>query len=224
MRVLAVDDELGFLRLIDHACKEAGMTCTGASSAGEAVNCVREAGPGYFDAVLLDVGMPEVDGWECCTLLRQVDPQIPVVFLTTLENGNEADRGLTLGAEDIIAKPTSFGILVGRLKYFRDRHERTRSIRAGRLRLNLVRHSMELDGKPIELTLQEFKVLLELVLARGATLSKAALLERVWHAQSDPGTNRVEVHVANLRRKTRVAGVDVIQTVWGEGYALRMLD
>lgn len=224
MRILAVDDDPGFLRTIERACREAGITCIGAQSAEEAVGCARESGPGQFDVVLLDVHMPGIDGWDCCSMLRKIDPQLAVVFLTDLSSPTEADQGLALGAEDIIIKPTTLDALAARLKYLRGRHERPHSIRVGTLRFNLVQHSAEICGRPIDLTHQEFRLLLELALARGATISKVTLLQRIWPADPDPATNRVEVHVANLRRKLKQAGVDVVRTVWGEGYALTITD
>jgi DNA-binding response OmpR family regulator len=224
MRVLAVADELGVLRLIESACREAGMPCIGVSSAVESLSCLRDGGPGYFAVALLDAAMLDVTAWECCRLLRQIDPDLELVLLVEMEVPDELAQVLALGAEDYIVKPLNRDVLLARLKLARQRHERPHVIEIGVLRFDLVQHSVFVRGRRLNATDRESSILLHLALQRGEPLSKAALLDLIWHQRSDRGSNRVEVHVASLRRKLREAGTDVIRTVWGKGYSVPTSD
>jgi DNA-binding response OmpR family regulator len=224
MRVLAVADELGVLGLIEMACREAGMSCVGATSAAESLSCLRECGPGYFAVALLDAAMLVVVGWEWCRLLLQIDPDLELVFLVNMETPGELDQCLAFGVEDYIVKPLSLEALVPRLKLARRRHERPHAIQIGVLRFDLVQHAAFVQGQRLDITDREFSILLHLALQRGVPVSKAALLDHIWHLRSDRESNRVEVHIANLRRKLRAAGGDVIRTVWGKGYSVPIMD
>jgi len=224
MRVLAVADETGVLRLIETACRQAGMGCTGVSSVAEGVSCLREWGPGYFAIALLDAAMLFLSGLEYCRLYCQLDPDLELIFLVRVEFPQELDLVFALGAEDFIVKPIDPGVLFARLKLARQRHERPHVVEKGVLRIDLVRHAVFVEGKRIDLTEMETSILLQLALQHGEPLSKADLLERIWHQRSEKGSNRVEVHMAGLRRKFRAAGFEIIRTVWGEGYLLVLQD
>jgi len=223
MRVLAVADEPGVLGLFERACREAGMTCIGVSSAGEAVSSLREWGPGDFTIALLDMALLVVSGRECWKLLRQIDPDLIGVFLINPE-GSEREHALALGAEDYILRPPSLEDLSARLKAIRDRYGKPHAVRVGRLRFDLAPDSTYVDGKRINLTHYESRILFELALAHGAPVSKAELIERIWHTRSEGRSNLLQVHIADLRRKLRAAGADVIRTVWGKGYLIPVVD
>src|SRR5262249_10769210 len=157
MRVLAVADEPGVLSLLENACRNAGVTCVGASSSENALASLREWGPGYFAIVLIDAALLAVSCWECWKLLRQVDPDLSGVFLINLERG-EAEGALDLGAEDYIVKPASLQDLTAKLKYLRSHDEKPHAVRFGRLRFNLGPDSTYLDGKPLDLTHHESRI------------------------------------------------------------------
>ena len=224
MRVLAVADELGVLRLIEAACQEAGMACMGVTSTSESIACLRECGPGCFAVALLDTAMLILAGWEYCRVLRQLDPDLELVLLVEMELPSELDQVLTLGAEDYIVKPLIRDVLVAKLKLARQRHERPHVVEIGVLRFDFVHHALFVVGKRVEATDRESSILLHLAMRRGEPVSKAALLESIWHLRSARGSNRVEVHIAGLRRKLRAAGADIIRTVWGKGYSVPIAD
>jgi two-component system alkaline phosphatase synthesis response regulator PhoP len=224
MRVLAVADELGVLRLIEAACQEAGMACVGVSSAAEGISCLREWGPGYFAVALLDAAMLVLTGVEYCRRLRQLDPDLELIFLINPDMPGELDQVLAVDADDYIAKPLSAGRLVAKLKFLRRRHQRPHAVEIGVLRFDFVEHAVFVEGKRRDLTERESSILLHLALQHGEPVSKAELLERIWHHRSTRGSNRVEVHIASLRRKIGPNGVNIIRTVWRKGYSVPVVD
>jgi DNA-binding response OmpR family regulator len=220
MRILAVAEEVGVVRLIEAACKTADISCIAATSPDDAVGWVRECGLGFFDVALLDAAMLVVTGWACCGVLRGIDAGLELVMLLNLERGDEVECGLAFGAEDFIVKPLTHESLVAKLRYIRERHKRPHVIHVGPLRYDPVQHSTFVNGHRVDLTDCEARLLLELCLHHGEIVTHAQLFERIWHMPAANGSNREMAHMANLRRKLRAEGADVIHTVWGKGYCI----
>jgi two-component system catabolic regulation response regulator CreB len=179
---------------------------------------------GGIDLVLLDVGLPDIDGFEVCRQLRTFSA-LPVVFMTA--RGDEIDRvlGLELGADDYIAKPFSLRELTARVRARLRRHPAADSggvRRHGRFELDADARRIRFDGRLLDLTRHEYALLAELLRRPGAILGRAQLLDRAWADAPDSGERTVDTHVKTLRTKLRqlAPDADPIRTHRGVGYSL----
>lgn len=174
------------------------------------------------DLIVLDLMLPQLDGFEVLRTLRDRRDHVPVLLLTA--RGEEADRvkGLSLGADDYLVKPFSVLELVARVKAILRRTrpvDRPTLLRSGPFRFNLPRLEARRDGKPLELTPREFRLLEILITHAGRTHSRKELLQLAWEPDARPSARTVDVHIANLRRKLgEELGAPWITTVGGEGY------
>lgn len=216
--VLVVDDERAIRRLLRMYLTDAGYTVTEAPDGEQAVEQVRRGG---IDLVLLDVMLPQMDGYEVCRRLRETT-SLPVIMITA--RSDEANRitGLELGADDYVVKPFSPVEVVARVKAVLRRvgasPDPHRILQAGPAQLEPSSRRVTLDGREVELTRLEFDLLAELAAHPRVVYTRDRLLEKVWGYQSAVGGKTVDVHVANLRRKL---GEDIgIVAVRGVGYRL----
>ena len=217
MKLLLVDDDPKFRRIMQSGLSECGVECAAAGDGASARERLRGDGP--FDLILLDLMMPDESGWEFYDALRAGGDETPVVFLTARHAVEERVRGLRLGAEDYIMKPFEFTELLARLEVVQRRVQRE-TIRVGDLVLNLQRRFAVCGGVRIEMSPREFDLLLVLALARGKPLSREELLRQVWGIEFEPGSNVVAVQVSRLRRRIERGGRVLIHTVPGGGYLL----
>lgn len=178
------------------------------------------------DVVILDVGLPEMDGWTVLERIREVS-EVPVLMLTS--HGQEADkvRGLRAGADDYLTKPFGNAEFIARVQALR-RRQHTADMPPevfddGRVQVNFVTHAVFVDGDPVELTPTEFRLLAALVRHRGQVLSPVKLLELAWSDPFGIGPDRVKYSVMRLRRKlgTEAGGDSTIEAVRGFGYRYR---
>jgi two-component system response regulator MprA len=216
-RILVVDDEPGIVDFLELGLGRQGFAVIGASDGATALALVRETPP---DLVVLDVGLPGLDGFAVLAQIR-VESDVPVVLLTAHGDVDDRVKGLGLGADDYVTKPFHLEELIARIRA----HLRRRSaeplpespLRFFDLELDPKAHEVRRQDRPIELTAREFE-LLELFLRHpGETLSKRKILDRLWGYAFDP--NLVEVYVGYLRRK--LGEPQLIWTTRGVGYALR---
>jgi DNA-binding response OmpR family regulator len=178
------------------------------------------------DIVILDVGLPEMDGWTVLERIRELSG-VPVLMLTS--HGHESDkvRGLRAGADDYLTKPFGTAEFVARVQALLRRQHSTdpppQAFDDGRLQVNLVTHAVAVDGVPVELTPTEFRLLAALVRHRGQVLSPVKLLELAWSDPFGIGPDRVKYSVMRLRRKlgTQAGGDSIIEAVRGFGYRYR---
>lgn len=174
------------------------------------------------DLIVLDLMLPQLDGFEVLRTLRDRRDYVPVLLLTA--RGEEADRvkGLSLGADDYLVKPFSVLELVARVKAILRRTrpvDRPTQLRSGPFRFNLPRLEARREGRPLELTPREFRLLEILITHAGRTHSRRELLQLAWEPDARPSARTVDVHIANLRRKLgEELGSPWITTVGGEGY------
>ena len=175
------------------------------------------------DAVVLDLGLPQLDGVEVCRRLRR-DSDVPILMLTARDGLEHRVEGLDSGADDYLVKPFERQELLARLRaLLRRRPPRGEAwVTAGDLRLNPERREADRAGRPLELTGREFELLEYLMRNERLVVSRDALLERVWGYAPYAETNTVDVFVSNLRRKLEAGGEPrVLHTVRGAGYVLR---
>ena len=216
MRVLVVEDERALRRQIEVALIEAGYAVDTAAD-GERADFL--AHTEEYDAVLLDLGLPRVDG---LTLLRRWRDQgvaVPVIVLTARGSWNEKVQGIDSGADDYVSKPFRMEEVLARLRGLirRASGQLTPVLRCGSVLLDPKSARVTLDGVPIKLTSHEFRVLSYLMHHRGRVVSQVELSEHIYAQDLDRDSNTVEVFIARLRRKL---GPSLIETVRGLGYRI----
>jgi len=216
--VLVVDDERAIRRLLRLYLTDAGFTVAEARDGEGALEQVRRGG---IDLVLLDLMLPEMDGFTVCKRLRETT-QIPVIMLTARSDETNRVTGLELGADDYVVKPFSPAEVVARvravMRRFATPADPHQTLRAGPAQLEPASRRVTIDGRDVELTRLEFDLLAELAAHPRVVYTRDRLLEKVWGYQSAVGGKTVDVHVANLRRKLG-DGIGIV-AVRGVGYKL----
>ena len=215
-RILIAEDEERLSAFLEKGLRAAGFATTVVADGPSAVALARDED---FDLLVLDLGLPRLDGLEVLRTLRAQGRRLPILVLSARDDTDVKVAGLELGADDYVTKPFRFEELLARIRV-RMRSGGTPEatvLRAGDLVLDLRSRRAEVGGRSVELSAREF-VMLEVFLRHpGQVLSREQLLSRVWGYQHDPGSNVVDVYVGYLRRKL---GKERISTVRGMGYAL----
>jgi two-component system, OmpR family, response regulator len=217
MRVLVVEDDPKLASLLGRGLREEGVA-TDVTSRGE--DALWMAGATRYDALVLDVMLPGIDGFEACERLRADGVSTPVLMLTAREAIEDRIAGLDGGADDYLVKPFAFGELLARLRALARRGPVARPavLETGSLRLDPATHRVWRGGEEIELTAREFALLQALMRRPGQAMSRFELLEAVWDNAYENRSNVIDVYVRYLRRKL---GRTTIETVRGHGYRLR---
>jgi two-component system OmpR family response regulator len=221
VRVLVVEDERKMAGLLRRGLEEEGYAV---DTAGDGQEALWLAAENTYDAVVLDVMLPDVDGFEVCRRLRDAGRWSPVLMLTARDAVPDRVSGLDAGADDYLTKPFSFTELLARLRALvrRGTTERPPVLRAGALTLDPATRRVARDDAPIELTAKEFALLEYFMRHRGEVLSRTRLIEHVWDFAYEGDSNVVDVYVRYLREKVdRPFGTDSIETVRGAGYRLK---
>jgi two-component system response regulator VanR len=217
VRVLVAEDERRVADAVARGLRREGMAVDVAYDGSAALDKARLY---PYDVVVLDRDLPLLHGDEVCRTLRAEDPDRRVLMLTAASGVDDLVDGLSLGADDYMAKPFAFAELVARLQALARRANPARppTLRAGDVELDPARHTVTRAGRDIELTPKEFAVLEALMAADGAVISNDELVERVWDENADPFTNSVRMTVLRLRRK--LGAPPVVETVKGAGYRI----
>lgn len=216
--ILIVEDEAGISSFVSKGLKAAGHLPTVAATGQEGLHCALSGG---YDLIILDIGLPDLDGYQVLERMRGQGVSTPVIILTARSSVGDTVQGLESGADDYMAKPFRFEELLARVK-LRLRAETTagpslNQLRVGDLIMDLPRHQVTVAGKIIDLSAREFALLQAFLNHPGQVLSREQLLDRVWGYDFDPNSNVVDVYVRYLRRKI---GNDWITTVRNMGYRL----
>ena len=220
MRVLVVEDEVKMVRAIRRGLEHEGYAVDSAPDGDEGLYLATE---NDYDAIVLDVMLPGVDGLEVCRRLRSGRRWAPVLLLTARDAVADRIEGLDAGADDYLVKPFAFGELLARLRALirRGAAERPAVLRAGDLALDPAAHSVTRAGQRVDLSAREFALLEFLMRHPGEVVSRSAILDHVWDYSYDGLSNVVDVYVGYLRRKLEQPfGRTLIRTVRGVGYAL----
>jgi two-component system, OmpR family, response regulator len=221
MRVLVVEDEVKMAALIRRGLAEEGVI---ADVTGRGEDAVWMAAANHYDAVVLDVMLPGIDGFETCRRLRAGGVWTPVLLLTARGAVEDRVAGLDGGADDYLTKPFAFAELNARLRALvrRGPTERPTVLTVGSLSLDPATRLVVRNGVEIELSTKEFLLLECFMRAPGRVLSRLELLERAWDYEYENRSNVVDVYVRYLREKIdRPFGVSSLETVRGTGYRLR---
>jgi two-component system OmpR family response regulator len=221
-RVLVVDDEENILAMLTTALRFAGFGVAAAETGSAALERAREFRP---EVVVLDVMLPDLDGFEVCRRLRRDGVDAPVLFLTARDGRDDKVAGLTLGGDDYVTKPFDLDELVARIRVLLKRGRSVRQagerLRVGRVELDSDTHEVWSGGELVDLSATEFQLLHYLMLNAGRVLSKAQILDHVWKFDFQGDSGIVETYVYYLRRKLDGPDGQLIRTVRGAGYLLR---
>jgi two-component system OmpR family response regulator len=221
MRVLVVEDELKMAGLLQRGLREEGYAVDVAGTGADAIWAATE---NPCDAIVLDVMLPDIDGFEVCRRLRATGVWAPVLMLTARDGVPDRVDGLDAGADDYLTKPFSFSELFARLRALLRRAvaERPSALRTGDLVLDPATRRVNRGETPVDLTAKEFALLEYLMRRAGEVLTRTQLIEHVWDFGYDGDSNVVDVYVGYLRQKIdRPFGRASIETVRGSGYRLR---
>jgi len=220
--VLVVDDEENIRFLLGSALRHAGFEAEVAESGRQALEAVRLHRP---DVILLDVMLPDLDGFEVCRRLRAESNRTPIVFLTAQGATEQKVRGLTLGGDDYVTKPFSLEVVIARVRVILRRAgldpEAGSVLAYADLELDEEAYRVRRAGQLVELSPTEFKLLRYLLLNPGRVLSRSQILDHVWEYDFGGGGNVVETYISYLRKKLDPLGPSLIWTVRGVGYVLR---
>ena len=223
-RLLVVEDEPNILELLSASLRLAGFEVATATGGLEALAAVQRHRP---DLVVLDVMLPDLDGFDVARRLRSGDTRTPVLFLTARDATEDKVRGLTLGGDDYVTKPFSLEEVVARIRAVLRRARSARPpppptrLRAADLELDEESHEVWRAGQRVQLSPTEFKLLRYLMLNANRVLSKAQILDHVWKYDFRGDDNIVESYISYLRRKVDNVQPRLIHTLRGVGYVLR---
>ena len=223
-RVLVVDDEPTIIELLSVSMRFQGFEVATAGDGREAVRIAPELAP---DVIVLDVMMPGLDGFATLTKLRDYGVEAPVLFLTARDAVEDRVRGLTDGADDYVTKPFSLEEVIARVRVLLRRGPAVQELLDEEvltfedIELYDDAHEVFKAGSPVELSPTEFSLLRYLMLNAGVVLSKAKILDNVWHYDFGGDGNIVETYISYLRRKVDTGEQPLIHTVRGVGYVLR---
>jgi len=217
MRVLVVEDARSLADVLAEGLRDQGMAV---DLAHDGLAAAAKLDLNAYDVVVLDRDLPGIHGDTLCQMITERDDRPMVLMLTAAGSPGDRVSGLTLGADDYLAKPFHFPELILRIRSLARRRPvaRARTLRAGGIELDPVRRTVTRDGRRLDLSVKEFALLEALLRATPAFLSTEDLLEQVWDENADPFTNTVTVTIGRLRRK--LGSPSIITTTPGVGYRL----
>lgn len=222
MRVLLVEDDNSTAKSIELALASEGIICDTCELGQEGL----EVGKLYdYDLIILDLILPDIDGYEVLQRLRSAKIKIPVLILSGLSGADQKIKGLGFGADDYLTKPFNRGELVARIQAIvrRSKGHSESVLRFDKVTLNLDTRIVEVDSTPVHLTSKEYAILELLAMRRGAVLTKEMFLNHLYGGIDEPELKIIDVFVCKLRKKLAEAsaGTNYIDTVWGRGYMLK---
>ena len=221
MRVLLVEDDIAAARGICVMLKAAGAVVDHSETGEEALELSRHY---EYDIVLLDLILPDIEGYEVVRRIRIGRNDTPVLVLSGLGRTQAKVKSLGLGADDFITKPFDKAELLARMQAVvrRSKGFSQPTLRIGPVELNLDSREVTVDNKEVHLTGKEYAILELLVLRKGMVLTKEAFLNHLYGGMDEPEMKIIDVFICKLRKKLAVAGADnMIGTIWGRGYMIR---
>ena len=223
MRILVVEDDRSSARSIELLLKTQGYVCDNAECGEDGI----EIGKLYdYDLIILDLMLPDMDGYEVLRRLRDARVQTPILILSGLIKPQSKVKGLNLGADDYLTKPYENSELIARIQSVvrRSKGYPDSIIRIGEVSVNLDSKTVKVAGQPLNLTPKEYAVLELLSLRKGRVLTKDTILNHLYGGVDEPGYLLVFVYICKLRQKIKLAtgGKSYIETSFGQGYVMRV--
>jgi two-component system, OmpR family, response regulator len=223
VRILVVDDEPNIVDVISMALRFEGFDVEAAASGADAIAAVGARQP---QLIVLDVMLPDIDGFEVARRLASAHLDVPIIFLTARDSTDDKVHGLTVGGDDYVTKPFSLEELVARIRTILRRTGISEDVSSklvfGDLELDEDAHEVSRGGRPIELTATEYRLLRYLMLNPRRVLTRSQLLDHVWNYDFGGDARVLETYISYLRKKVDVEKPALIHTVRGVGYALRL--
>ena len=225
MRVLLIEDDSSTARSIELALAAEGIICDTAEVGEEGV----EIGRIYdYDIILLDLMLPDIDGYQVLLRLRSAKIKTPILILSGLSSVDQKIKGLGFGADDYLTKPFNRGELIARIQAIvrRSKGHSESVVRFDKVAINLDTRTVDVKGTQVHLTNKEYAILELLAMRKGTVLTKEMFLNHLYSSMDEPEIKIIDVFVCKLRGKLKQAsgGVDYIETVWGRGYMLKDYD
>ena len=225
MRVLLIEDDAAVVKSIELALASEGIICDIAEIGADGV----EIGKIYdYDLIILDLMLPDIDGYEVLLRLRSAKIKTAVLILSGLSSVDQKIKGLGFGADDYLTKPFNRGELIARIHAIvrRSKGHSESVVRFDKVSINLDTRVVEIDNKQVHLTNKEYAILELLAVRKGSVLTKEMFLNHLYISIDEPEIKIIDVFVCKLRKKLAVAsgGVNYIETVWGRGYMLKDYD
>lgn len=219
MKILIVEDQLRLGQVIKQGLTESRYTVSWARTCSEASDYLTETS---FDAIVLDLGLPDGDGLDLLRKWRLNGLTEPVVILSARDTVSDRIRGLDVGADDYLPKPFSLEELQARIRSLVRRQSaiKTTQLRHGEIEIDLLGHTAKFKGNPIELTNREYALLEVFLQNPGRILSRTLIAEKIWSSHYDVDTNLLDVYMSRLRAKLESPGHQVFKTIRGVGYQL----
>lgn len=225
MRVLLIEDDASTARSIELALAAEGIICDTAEVGSDGI----EIGKIYdYDIILLDLMLPDIDGYEVLLRLRSAKVKTPILILSGLTSVDQKIKGLGFGADDYLTKPFNRGELIARIQAIvrRSKGHSESVVRFDKVAINLDTRTVEVDSKQVHLTNKEYAILELLAMRKGTVLTKEMFLNHLYSSMDEPEIKIIDVFVCKLRKKLAKAsgGMNYIETVWGRGYMLKDYD
>lgn len=222
MRVLLIEDDTATARSIELTLAAEGIICDTAEVGEEGV----EIGKIYdYDLILLDLMLPDIDGYEVLLRLRSAKIKTPILILSGLSSVDQKIKGLGFGADDYLTKPFNRGELIARIQAIvrRSKGHSESVVRFDKVSINLDTRTVDVDGTQVHLTNKEYAILELLAMRKGTVLTKEMFLNHLYSSMDEPEIKIIDVFVCKLRKKLAKAsgGTNYIETVWGRGYMLK---
>ncbi len=217
LKILVVDDESRMRKLVKDFLVKSGYEVIEARDGSQALDIFYEQKD--IALIILDVMMPQIDGWEVCREVRQYS-KVPIIMLTAKSDERDELQGFQLGVDEYISKPFSPKILVARVEAILRRTnqlDKGENLEAGGIMVDKVAHSVTIDGKAIDLSYKEFELLSYFMGNKGIALSREKILNNVWNYDYFGDARTIDTHVKKLRSKMGEKG-EMIKTIWGMGY------
>lgn len=223
MRILVVEDDPIIAALISEglSAQRYAVDIAIDGESGSEMACVND-----YDLIILDIILPRMDGLEVCRQIRREGVRVPVLLLTSLNADDDVVRGLDAGADDFLAKPFSFDVLLARVRALmrRTASAKTTQVAVGSLVLDTATRSISRDGRILDLTAKELMLLEYLMVNAGRVVTREMIAEHVWDMHFDPRSNVIDRLVHRLRAKLESAGTSPLQTIRGLGYTMSPSD
>lgn len=219
MKILVVEDQVRLAEFLRQSLVERSYTVTTAATCAQASDAIAEAS---FDAVVLDLNLPDGDGLDLLREWRRAGFVEPVLILSARDTVDDRITGLDLGADDYLPKPFSVQELLAHIRALLRRQASVKQavLQHNGLKLDLIGHTVHLDGEPVDLTSREFALLEIFLQNAGRVLTRTMITEKIWASQYEVDTNLLDVYMSRLRGKLERGGVQRFKTVRGIGYQL----
>jgi DNA-binding response OmpR family regulator len=221
MRILIVEDETSIANFVRDGLAEEGFSVDIADNGKKGLQLALD-NIAEYDVILLDWMLPGMNGIEICRNIRKESKSVPIIFLTAKDTVDDAVFGLESGANDYIRKPFSFEELLARIRVLMRKNEAELLVfSAGTIELNIDKHTVTKEGKPVELTQKEFSLLEYFLRNKGKVCRRTRIIEKVWDLHFDYDSSIIDVYINSLRKKLDEPGkTSIITTVRGIGYKI----